>query len=601
MQLRIRLLLTLALVTLSLWLIAEHSKAMASSPLPLPANVPGSLAPRGTITTTIYLPYVSSFVAHDFTITGLEVTQSVQNQFNTVSLVANRPTVVRVYAQDIYGNGGPVYVSLTGMHNGVPIGTLQSVLTTISTSPSRVSLSSSVNFTLPANWITAGTLDLVAQVDSTNLVNETNEANNTTSITLGFNAVPALDLKIVPIAYTNTGPGGGYYAPPTSDTVSDWVMRSYPLSSINVSFHAPYSFIGDLTTNQPTDSEWLRLLQEVSSLKPVTEASTVYYALIPLPSNGKWNGSIPAWGGYSWIGNRVATGLNYTYPLPTQSADLTSQLAVHEIGHNFGLLHVAGCYQPASIDPFYPYANGSIGHYGLDTSTLTLYDPSTARDFMTYCTSQWWSDYNYQKLYNDQMMHDLAPVRAPAAQNSLLIRASINAQGAVSMFPIYSLTSAPSDIPGSSDYMVHLSDVSGNVIASYPATVLETSQGTSRGIHMVVPVPSTSVASIRIVRGGVRVAERTMSTTRAPIAVPAIESSGNDFIVRWNAVNVPAIVRYVPDRSLPVTLGVDTTIGELRVDLRNLPKGTGHFEIIISDNVTAGGGRISSQTITVTP
>ena len=589
-----RLLLVVLFAVMTSLFVAERSQVTAAQSLPLPQHAPSLMMSTDLISTTIYLPFVSvQPTPRDFTITGLEITQSVQNPYNSVSLVANRATVVRVYVQDVLGGAPPVYVSLTGTHNGVPMGTLTQGLATISTAPSRASLASSFNFTLPPNWITAGTLDLVAKVDSTNLVSEANEANNTFSITLGFNAVPALNLKIVPIAYTHTGAHPGFFAAPTADTVSDWIRRSYPVSEVNVLIRTPFSFTGNLTV----DSEWDRLLDAVTTQKSLDGApsSQVYYALIPT-NNDWWNGDVPAWGGYSWIGYRVGVGLNYPW-----SANLTSRLAVHEIGHNFGLLHVAGCSNPAGIDPAYPYANGSIGQYGLDISPSTLYTPASNYDFMTYCSSslQWWSDYHYQKLYNDQRIHGLAPIRT-AAQNSLLIRASLNAQSAVTMLPIYSMTSVPTVAPSSSEYAVQLLDASGKVISSHPVTVLQPSEGTTRAIHALVPFPSTSVASVRIVRAGAQVAERAMITSRAPIAAPAVESAGTDFMVRWNAASVPSIVQYIPDSGSPITLGVDVTNGELRVDARTLPSGDGHFEILTADN-PASNGRVPSRTITVNP
>jgi hypothetical protein len=45
----------------------------------------------------------------------------------------------------------------------------------------------------------------------------------------------------------------------------------------------------------------------------------------------------------------------------------------------------------------------SIGEYGLDPTTGTLYSPAFARDFMSYCAN-WISMYHYQKMIQQSLL-----------------------------------------------------------------------------------------------------------------------------------------------------------------------------------------------------
>src|SRR6185436_9062728 len=122
----------------------------------------------------------------------------------------------------------------------------------VSASPARATYSSSFNLLLPASWL-SGTVVMTATVDSTAAVAESDETNNTKTATLVFHSVPALDIVIVPVRYTDLS-NGQTYAPPTVDTISDFIKRTYPLSTINVTFHAPYNFTGDL--GDPSGYYW---------------------------------------------------------------------------------------------------------------------------------------------------------------------------------------------------------------------------------------------------------------------------------------------------------------------------------------------------------
>jgi hypothetical protein len=60
--------------------------------------------------------------------------------------------------------------------------------------------------------------------------------------------------------------------------------------------------------------------------------------------------------------------------------------------------------------------NASIGEYGFDPTTQTIYAPDSSHDFMSYCDPAWISPYHYRAL----LLHEkLNPEWVPAARESL--------------------------------------------------------------------------------------------------------------------------------------------------------------------------------------
>src|SRR4029077_8756916 len=118
-----------------------------------------------------------------------------------------------------------------------------------------------------------------------------------------------------------------------------------------------------------------------------------------------------------------------------------SGVMAHETGHNMGRQH-APCGGPAGPDPSFPYAGGLIGMWGLDVSTLTLKDPATFADLMSYCNPTWVSDYNWTGMLTYRQG---GPNNAPAADDvtspGLLVWGRITANGVV-LEPAFRLPSA---------------------------------------------------------------------------------------------------------------------------------------------------------------
>jgi hypothetical protein len=539
---------------------------------------------------TVYLPLVFKpqppvSVSVDLTVGALEVTQSVQTTSNSVPLVARRPTVVRVFAQasdDIASSD--VTVSLTARRNGTMLGQVTVGPQAVPMTPERGDYDSTFNATLPATWLSGG-VDLAATVDSAEVVPETNENNNTSSLTLNFSDVPPLAITIVPVDYTYT-PTGEFYPGQAVDNISDWIMRTYPVSEINVSSRSPYSFSGDLRNG----SEWSRLLEEVTALKSADGfdlySAQVYYALVPIRnSSSQWFYSGIA--GIGWIGLRASVGLNLN------DSERAGALAGHEIGHNFNRRH-APCGGAGNLDPDYPHDGASIGEYGLDVFNTVLWRPDEAVDMMSYCRPEWVSDYTYTGLYNDQREHGLLLAEADTVPG-LLVRATFDGDGRPTLAPVYpfpAMTVAPERVTGSDygddgGYLVELVDAGGNVIAAQAVTVLTAEEPgvTARAILAQVPLPETPVAGVRLRQQSMVVAQRQLDAPVASLQMPALARTADGRVrLSWGLPDTPALVRYTADNGQSwTTLALDVLGGELTVDMGTLPGANGRFEVILAD------------------
>lgn len=522
-----------------------------------------------------FLPTVSGGrPAPDLVITGVEISQAIQDANNSVPLVAGRSAILRIYAISTNTTQPLSNIKVAVMASSADnLSLSESPLTLSSTVPltsSRADYSSTLNFALPSSWL-SGTVDVTIRLDPENTTVESNESNNVLTKRLVFNNVPPLQIKIVPIQYTHT-PNQRTYAAPTVDRVSDWIMRTYPVSNVQISWHAPVSFTGNLTTSE----DFNRLLNDITTLKTSEGApkAQVYYGLIPTSSSGSsWFSS--GYAGLGWIGSRVAIGLDYS--------SQTSQIAAHEVGHNLGMLHTP-C-GVSSYDQSYPYANASIGQYGLDVSSGRLYAPTTNRDMMSYCDPKWISDYTYKYLYNKQIASggsggasglEIAPSTS-LAQKSMVVRAQINANGA-SFLPAYTLSGAVNELPEAGDFVVQMLGSQDEWLAEFPVQAYAASEqedAQARTLQALLPLPEQPVSKIRLLKDGQVLAEKSFNVMSLSSATPGISTERNDETgeLHWSSGQQPALVRFSTDNGQTwTTLAVDQTGGEINVGAGVIPE-----------------------------
>src|SRR5690606_9595568 len=79
------------------------------------------------------------------------------------------------------------------------------------------------------------------------------------------------------------------------------------------------------------------------------------------------------------------------------SGAAAAETFVHEIGHTQGRRHVLCSGGEAGTDPAYPHPQGRIGVWGFGIHDFTLRSPTGSRDYMTYCSNEWVSDYGWEQ------------------------------------------------------------------------------------------------------------------------------------------------------------------------------------------------------------
>lgn len=506
----------------------------------------------------------------DLSINHVGLYQTVQTAANSVSLIAHKPSLLRVYAQAQGATTPPVAeVTVHAYQGGSFLGSMTVGPQAVPAQPTTEDLSSTFNFDLPHDWL-SGSVTLMASVDAVNTVLEANEGNNDHTAQFTFHDVAPLELTIIPINYHDTRTGRLFEDPP-HDPISDWLLGAFPVSRVNVTYHSPFNFAGDL--RQP--AEWERLLNALSTLAAAEVgigSATVYYGLLPTThtSGATWfEGGVS---GMGWIGQRVSIGLDVGVD--------TGNSAGHEIGHNFGRRH-APCGNPSSPDPHYPYPNATIGVYGMDTDEDVLLAPGANFDMMSYCGPEWVSDYTYEGLLQDQLART-----APANDQSegLLLRAAFDGEEAAAL-PVYRLNGAA--LPaGESAYSVQLLDAGGAVIATHPATLLEAEEPgvAARMLVAHAPAPQSAVAEVRFLRDGKVVAERALTTgapdAGAPTAATTVIAGG--LKLTWGRPGVPALVRYSADGQQWTTLALDVLGGQLTLTGEQTPA-AGQIQIVPGD------------------
>lgn len=373
---------------------------------------------------TLFTNLATEFVSKVFTngdrfllgpyLAGVEVTQAIQwydaaehltdkadqGPDNGVTLVANKPAWVRIYVGGPFARNG-VTASLTLQRRGTlgwqdAYSPIQQGTGSVDYDPAtsyattRRSLRRTLNFVIPADQM-HGRFRLVAGIKTGS------GAVSTRTITLDVTLLQTLQVRGIPIRYWGPDAAGNQVqlGPTTAAefaSTATWSMLTYPVENVpNISLAGIFTWSEALTGPATTDGGcsiswfdllfWLKIAKALDGNKP----NLIYYGLLPV---GTPNGPV----------------------IGCDSDDISAGISgngitmAHELGHYQGFPH-SPCGKVGTPDANYPAYEpydsvgarmASIGEYGLDVSNGTIYDPATAKDYMSYCNPPWTSLYHYR-------------------------------------------------------------------------------------------------------------------------------------------------------------------------------------------------------------
>ncbi|MDC0717085.1 hypothetical protein [Nannocystis bainbridge] len=178
-----------------------------------------------------------------------------------------------------------------------------------------------------------------------------------------------------------------------------WLEQHNPIQRAVLTVHEPWEYTATIGAEP---NGFVPILSKLSELRAAdAPADNVYYYGLIESCDGYPPGllgqaaGIPdqATPGYAY--QRLAVGRYQS------SGAGARDTFVHEVGHTQGLYHIRCSGGEAGVDLDYPYPNGRIGRWGYGIHDTGMRSPTSFRDYMSYCSQSWVSDFGWEKTFNN--------------------------------------------------------------------------------------------------------------------------------------------------------------------------------------------------------
>lgn len=497
-----------------------------------------------------------------YKLSGLEVTQAVQNLANEARLVQGKATYVRAHVQlpDTYRDnmvpGVTAELVLTDTLTGAatrlsPIN--QGMTITLKKRPDRANLDDSFLFAVPLAWA-KGVVEFEFRARRGAQACEnircsvicSSSPSGTCKTTSYFEEIPVPQVSFVPIAWQDDGGNWIYVDSGEIAQIRKKTEQILPIRSA-ARFGWITSPVRWPAAGRPTPEQAVARIQQFSALqcayRPATCGQQIFHGIIKTLSLQ------PATG----IAERPGTaGVSEYVP-----NDLAA--AAHEIAHNFGRMH-SGC-DPAEANPdpnFVPKdctiseaEDGQSAFYGFESrgpaAAAEIYRPKAAFDVMGYRRPHWIAEYTWEGLMDAFGMNAMASLSAGPANTSIaagtpivlisgIITTSTNLGALDAVVHTEAAGAIANPAPGSA--AVRFENAGGQELAAYSFEPRELADGTLQAFALLLPRPA-GTARIVLLRSGVELAARTASAN-AP-AVTLLSPNGGESLagptatLNWSA------------------------------------------------------------------
>jgi len=394
---------------------------------------------------------------------ALEVTQSIQDDDNQVTLVAGKRTFVRFHVHsffDDWQSEARLDVWHYDLYRGWITDTLQPInpggTIVVRESPHRERRDDAFLFEIPTDWTNEGTVTLVAEVNPNRVPQEMEHANNRITTQVHFHPSLVMDIVLVDVptcaAWINTlpPPAPPYYvcvaikwnSAEDLQRVEASVQRLFPSSKIRFShriyYHENHFAVSTNSVAGELVLTGLSMLREFEIQMGVVTANTRYYGLIAT-----------AW----WLGTTPRMSMT------------RGQIGVGSAVGDFDLVAAA------TIANEYGATGGgeTIGNYGFNIDTQDILPPDTpALKPQNYCAGmlcqgRWLGPDVTNYLASLSLTTSAAPERPAqtAAADQLLVGGFITEATHVNLQPIFVVPNMPLQPVQTGDYAIVLRDSGG--------------------------------------------------------------------------------------------------------------------------------------------
>ena len=363
---------------------------------PAPVATPAPAAPATTAADELSIDEVAVYQAVKVTIVEAGALAKKPN----APIIAGRPALVRVFVKAIGRTRpkieGELRVTRAGKEDLVLEDHGKGVLPALDDG----SLDQTLDFEIGAEDMTAdATFSVKAGVK---LASGDIVSFPTDGTSVPFKAKTAsqkLRVTFVPVAYQNED--GTSITPDLADTATlkDTLYKMYPVASVDITVRAPLKWSSPVAADGPG---WDALLSGIMQLRRADNVDRdVYYVGVftPKPTIDQFCDQGSCILGIAPQADEKSVGLRAALVLGYDNRSAGGTLA-QELAHAMGRAH-APCGSPQAVDGNFPYSGGGIGVWGYDILTKELVDPGDrVRDFMSYCSPVWTSDYTFQGIYD---------------------------------------------------------------------------------------------------------------------------------------------------------------------------------------------------------